>query len=115
MSENWIFLQSLKFPGKCCECNTTIEKGEPAFWDKDSKTVKHEVCPEVKEEPQTPVVADEDFSKWKDPTPKPFVDLEGITHCQKCGGELDPIRDDDYTYTDIEGGYRVCKKCFGTI
>lgn len=39
-------LITAKYRGKCSVCKGDIEAGTPIFWDKASKTVSHEQCPD---------------------------------------------------------------------
>jgi hypothetical protein len=35
---------TLRYPGVCAECETPLPKGTPAWWDKDTRTVRCQAC-----------------------------------------------------------------------
>jgi hypothetical protein len=117
---DWLAI-TIKFRGKCIECNKEIRSGEQALWSKSTKAIKHLDCSLRSPEQVTSSKDDEESVTHKQ-------EKQSIAHKKKssatynpkkcfiCGNEKTREDSDDY-YDDyrgigeIESQSYICQSC----
>jgi hypothetical protein len=117
---DWLAI-TIKFRGKCIECNKEISSGEQALWSKSTKAIKHLDCSLLISNQVTSSKANEESITHKQEKQsiarkqKRFLQTTVPKKCFICGNEKtrdDEYDSDDYAhYREDESQSYICQSC----
>jgi hypothetical protein len=120
---DWLTI-TIKFRGKCIECNKEIRSGEQALWSKSTKSIKHLDC-SISSADQVTANKDEEESVTHKQEKQSVIRKQNrylqttVAKCFICGNNKtrddENISDYDY-YNDYRGGEieshsYICQSC----
>ena len=117
---DWLAI-TIKFRGKCIECNKEIRSGEQALWSKSTKAIKHLDCSLRISDQVSSSKDDEESVTHKQEKQsisrkqKRFPQITIPKKCFICGKEKsrdDECDSDDYAnYREVEPQSYICQSC----